>query len=323
MKNNLIEDTNGIVFSVEVLIGILILVILIGIIANITDSSNEKIFNSIENNYLEKISAETVDYLIKNPGSPENWQKLSNFNNIIPGLAIKKKNSETLINTVSFEKFNVLKDNYHQLIDNNLFKNEIHSSIAIYPINSKINPILLGNNDNNSLITNIYVSNRTVKCDFLSDYVLINLKNFNDENNLYNSNTCEHVLNKTVDENYIYICKSFKIKDSNLDYGSYYLLFEEENKNNENFWEISSPDILSNNYMTINSNEICLNDVLIEKLKNKNERILYLHFKIKKENKDEFSSVLVHIPNDLEIDDIIIDYFKEQDCYLILKTWYA
>ena len=69
-------------------------------VANLSDGLNEKILSEEELSSLEDIAIETSDYLLNNPGNPENWEEDERLNNgivsknILPGLAIKNKNVE-------------------------------------------------------------------------------------------------------------------------------------------------------------------------------------------------------------------------------------
>ena len=103
----LLKDPKGMLFSTEFLLTIILFLLIIGIVANLIDKTDEKILNSLQTNNLESLTSKVVDNLISSPGSPESWEKLSSFNNVIPGLSIQNKNKETIINTISFKKINI------------------------------------------------------------------------------------------------------------------------------------------------------------------------------------------------------------------------
>ena len=92
---NLIKDQYGLLYSSELLLSIILLIFIIGVVANLSDGLNEKILSEEEISSLEAIAIESSDYLLNNPGNPENWEDdegLKNgivSKNIIPGLAIK------------------------------------------------------------------------------------------------------------------------------------------------------------------------------------------------------------------------------------------
>lgn len=100
IMSNFIKDKYGLLYSTELLLSIILIVFIIGIMANLSDGLNERMLTEEEFSSLENIAIESSDYLLNNPGSPENWEcdeGLDNgavSSNIIPGLAIKNKNME-------------------------------------------------------------------------------------------------------------------------------------------------------------------------------------------------------------------------------------
>ena len=69
---NLIKDQYGLLHSTELLLSIILLLFIIATIANLSDNLNEKILSEEEFNTLETIAIESSDYLLNNPGNPEN-----------------------------------------------------------------------------------------------------------------------------------------------------------------------------------------------------------------------------------------------------------
>ena len=199
MIKKLIEDKYGLLYSSELLLSIILLVFIIGMIANLSDDLNERISTEEELSSLEDIAMETSDYLLNNPGNPENWEEeeaLDNgivSSNIIAGLAIKKKtidngqfygestgDDNVIANSISYRKLIKIKNNYDLLINRNLFNDSFKSSIAIYPLNSEMGPLSMGDEfgDDNVNDNNIAVVNRTVKCDFYSGFVIYDFNDF-------------------------------------------------------------------------------------------------------------------------------------------------
>ena len=72
-------------------------------------------------------------------------------------------------NAISYNKLMKIKNNYNSLVDENMFNDSVHSSMAIYPLNSKIRPIEMGydfGNENDNVNDNdIAVVNRIVQCE--------------------------------------------------------------------------------------------------------------------------------------------------------------
>ena len=100
IKSIIKNDQYGLLYSTELLLSIILLVFIIGTIVNLSDGLNEKMLSEEELSSLENTAIEASDYLLKNPGSPENWEEDEGLDddivksNIIPGLAIKNKRLE-------------------------------------------------------------------------------------------------------------------------------------------------------------------------------------------------------------------------------------
>jgi len=320
----LFKDSKGMMFSTEFLLTIVLFVVIIGIVANLMGYSDEKILNSIKTNNLESLTSKVADNLISSPGSPENWEESSNFNYVIAGLSIQNENKEIIINTISYKKINSLKTNYDTLISENIFNNEIKSSIAIYPLNEKIDPIILGDEIDYNENSNVFVANRTVKCDFLSRLALLTVNNENINENNQSKNLCNHdtidKLNHTSTSEYYWICKEFKVKKSDLEYNNYYLILDEESTKIGGFWILDNTKTKSDVENPVNSIKNDLNSYLQANLENESELIFYLHLKIPSNKK--INLCLVAIPKEMEIDDLDYAYFVPQTCEFVLKTFY-
>ncbi|AMK16180.1 hypothetical protein [Methanobrevibacter olleyae] len=355
---DLIKDKSGLLYSTELLISIILLVFILGIISNLSDDLNEKVLSEEEFSSLEDISIKTCDYLLNNPGNPENWEENENLNNgivssnIIPGLAIKNKkiennqfyskssNDEKVItNTISYNKLIKIKNNYNQLITTNLFNNSFKSSIAIYPLNNKIRPITMGygfdNNfgDENNEEGNIIVVNRTVKCDFYSNFVVYNFNDyelFRDDykrDEICNHDTNPNLTNHTSDIRTFWLCKNFRVYKKSLEEYDFYLLSDESIKNSNSYWILESLNRTNNNKERLNQEIIDLNPFFREDLENSSNEIYSIHFNTPKNNINDFKTVLVAIPknmtnNLIANDELKYDYFKSQEVNFLLKMRY-
>ncbi len=330
-----LKDSRGLTFSTNMLITLFMLILVFGAIMNIIDISSEKTMNSLEVQEIERITNEIVDILINNPGTPKHWENLYDFSIVNPGLSIENSSEvndeEFYLNTVSFKKLQILKNGeYENLITKKLFKNKIKSSISIYPINSSIDPITISDDFNNHETgsSNIIAVNRTVRCNFYSDLSIISVSNIDKINNKsYNNlNLCNHRnIEKNEhfdDEKYEWICKGFKLNKNDFEEKNYYVVFNENSVNKENYWVLDTIKNHSNDEKIINSNKINLNDQLNQFFENENSMIFYLHSKINKNNIDKYEYVLIEVPKDLDISSFNIDYFKDQDCYFIMKSYY-
>jgi hypothetical protein len=329
---------------------------MIGIIANLSDDLNEKMLTEEELSSLEAIAIESSDYLLNNPGNPENWEEdigLDNgivSKNIIPGLAIKNKNVENgeffdesasdemiMSNTISYNKLIKIKNNYDSLIGCNLFNDSVKSSMAIYPLNSKIRPIEMGydfgNEDDNVNDNDIVTVNRTVKCDFYSGFVVYNFNDFELYGDDYNKDMfCNHdtnpnLTNHSNDGRSLWVCKNFRVYKESLDEYNYYLISDESVKNSGTSWILESLNRTSENKQILNQEVIDLNPFFLDDLENSSGEIYSIHFNVDKNRVNDFKTVLVAIPNNMtdvlvSNDELSYNYFRVQDVNFVLKAGY-
>ena len=353
---NLIKDQYGLLYSSELLLSIILLIFIIGVVANLSDGLNEKILSEEEISSLEAIAIESSDYLLNNPGNPENWEDdegLKNgivSKNIIPGLAIKNKNVENgeffdesasdemiMSNAISYNKLIKIKNNYDSLVDRNLFNDSVISSMAIYPLNSEIRPIEMGydfdDENDNVNDNNIVTVNRTVKCDFYSNFVVYNFNDFELFGDDYNKDMfCNHdtnpnLTNHSNDGRTLWLCKSFRVYKESLDEYTYYLISDESVKDTGTYWILESINRTSENEKILIQEVIDLNPLLMEDLENSSDEIYSIHFNVPKNRANDFKTVLVAIPKNMT--DVLIsndglnyDYFRVQDVNFVLKAGY-
>ena len=349
---NLIKDQYGLLHSTELLLSIILLLFIIAAIANLSDSLNEKILSEEEFNTLETIAIESSDYLLNNPGNPENWEEDDGLDNgivsrnIIPGLAVKKKiidngefysesESDEMImsNSISYNKLMKVKNNYDALIDRNLLNGSYQSSIAIYPLKSKMVPLVMGNLDDNVNDNNIAVVNRTVKCDYYSSFVVYDFNDFEligddyDEDEICNHDTNPNLTNHSNDERSLWLCKNFKIYKKSLENYDYYLISDESIKNSNSYWILESLNKTNDDRQSLDQEIIDLNQVFINDLENSSEDIYSIHFNVDKNHINDFKTVLVAIPknmtnNLISNDELKYDYFNVQDVNFVMKISY-
>ncbi|MDR3223195.1 MAG: hypothetical protein LBT66_05630 [Methanobrevibacter sp.] len=298
-------DNKGVLFLSDIFILLIVSILVIGTITTIMDLSHEKILGSVESN-LERKTVGVIDNLIKNHGSPDNWD-YQNDVNTIPGLGGEN-------NTISFNKLLSLKKSYNRLMDENTFQNEIKSSIAIYPINSKISPIEFGDNENFNTISNVVSVKRLVKCDFLTRFKILDFKDDKKD-------VCINP-NHNKDG---WICKPFSVGKIDLELNDYYLLFNDKMDNN--YWSINNPSNMDEDEHLINTNSYRVTPILEKQIGNSNQMNFWIHLKLNANEINNFDGCIVAIPKDFNIDQVLVDglkfeYFQYNDCYLILKTWH-
>ena len=352
-KCNLIEDKSGLLYSTELLLSIILLVFIIGIMANLSDDLDEKVLSEEEFASLEDTAIETSDYLLNNPGNPENWEEdeaLDNgiaSSNIIAGLAIKNKkidngqfydesceDDNVIANSISYRKLIKIRNNYDLLINRNLLNNSFKSSMAVYPLNSEIGPVIMGDEfDDNVNDNNIAVVNRIVKCDFYSSFVLYDFNDLELFGEDYKKDaTCNHDTNPNLEDHAndgrsYWLCKNFRVYRKSLENYNYYLISDESIKRSNSHWILESLNRPNDNDEMLNHEVIDLNPFFLEDLENSSGEIYSIHFNVPKNNIDDFKTVLVAIPKNMT-DDLIsrnelkYDYFKVQDVNFLLKIAY-
>ena len=351
---NLIKDKYGLLYSTELLLSIILIVFIIGIMANLSDDLNGKISTAEELSSLEDIAIETSDYLLNNPGNPNNWEddeSLDNgivSSNIIPGLAIKNKyvdngqfydegsgDDNVIANSISYRKLIKIRNNYELLIDRNLFNDSFKSSMAVYPLNSEIRPLLMGDgfDDDNVNDNNIAVVNRTVKCDFYSGFVVYDFNDFElfgedyKRDEICNHDSDSKLENHSNDERSFWLCKNFRVYKKSLEEYNYFLISDESIKNSNSYWILECLNRPNDNKQMLNEELIDLNPFFSEDLENSSNEIYSIHFNVEKNHMNDFKTVLVAIPKNMT-DDLIsknelrYDYFKVQDVNFLLKIAY-
>ncbi len=348
---HLIKDQYGLLHSTELLLSIMLLLLIIAAIANLSDSLNEKILSEEEFNTLETIAIESSDYLLNNPGNPENWEDEDELNNgivsknIIPGLAVKKKKMDNgefysesksdemiMSNSISYNKLMKVKNNYDELIGRNLLNGSYQSSMAIYPLNSKIGPLVMGNLDDNVNDINIAVVNRTVKCDYYSSFVVYDFNDFELSGDDYDDEICNHdtnpnLTNHTDDGRSLWLCKNFRIYKKSLEDYNYYLISDESIKSSNSYWILESLNRTNDNGQRLDQEIIDLNSFFNNDLENSSEDIYSIHFNVDKNHINDFKTVLVAIPknmtnNLISNDELKYDYFNVQDVNFVMKISY-
>ena len=349
--NDLIKDQCGLLHSSELLLSIIILVFIIGVVANLSDGLNEKILSEEEIESLDALAIETSDYLLTNPGNPENWEEEEGLDNgivsgkIIPGLAIKNKNQKNgeffsesssdemiMSNAISYRKLIKVKSNYDALVGENLFNDNVYSSIAIYPLNSEIRPLEMGEIHDNVNDNDIAVANRTVKCDFYSQFALYNFNDFELLGEDFEDGICNHDSNPNLkshenDERSFWLCKNFRVYKESLDEYDYYLISDESVKSTGTYYILESLNRTNENKESLNQEVIELNPYFMKDMENSSGEIYSIHFNVLKNRISDFKTVLVAIPKNMT--DVLIsngeldyDYFRVQDVNFVLKVRY-
>ena len=283
-------------FTLEIVVVAIIILLILGVIAITAELTNEKISKSVESNNIEKTITETCDYLINNPGIPKNWD---DFKSKRIGLAIITEEDNVIPNSVSYFKLLELGRDYEKLATKRLFDNKFKSSMELIPLKTSLSSVKIGSGDESG---NVYSVNRLVKCEFFKKYVV---DDFSTEGK------CNH----NHDQKY-YSCNYLKLFKKNLKDFDYYLLIDDSEKNNVEYY-IDTTHYKEYNNERITNNKIYLNNKFNSLFEGEEtSSIIFIHF-----NKKNIKAVLVAVPKDFDKNKLKYDYFIMQPCNFIIKAW--
>lgn len=281
--------------AVEIAIVLAITLMITGIVLNTSELMSNKAIKSAETENTEILISEMADNLINNPGTPDNWEE---YGKGTPGLAIVNEEGEIIPNSVSYEKLMALKKNYKKLVDEKMFGSKIKTSVELIPQESSISSVKIGNSDENK---DTYSVNRLVKCDFFKNFVL---KDFQ------HGGKCNHRHSQDS-----HSCNYFKVFKGNLRSSNYYLLIDSSEKNDLEYIIDTTRVVKGRMWENPESDKIYLNDKI--NFYDDPSAVVFIHF-----NKPKVKAVLVSVPKNFNMHNLNYDYFRTNDCNLILKAWY-
>ena len=281
--------------SLEIAIVLIMFILIAGIALSLIETGNQKAVRNMINEHDELLVESVTDNLINNPGNTHDWE---GYEKGTAGLAIVNNEGEVIPNSVSYEKFLGLNSDYEKYVNQYLFKSKMKSSMELIPQESIISSVKIGNEKDSN---NVYAVNRLVKCDFYKKFVV---KDF------LNDGKCNH--NHKQDK---YSCNYFKVFKGNLRSSNYYLLFDESEKYNVKYSFGTTKDTNYNNWNSLISDKIYLNDDI--RFDNESSAVVFLHI-----DKPKAKALLVSVPKDFDKNKIKYDYFRTNECEFIVKAWY-
>lgn len=279
---------------IEIGIILIVIVMIFGVILTSVENSTEKVMKTQEINNMEKLASETLDYLINNPGIPNNWNE---YVKGTPGLAIVNVDGQTIPNSVSYAKLIALGENYEDMVYEKLLGSKIKSSIELIPQESTISSVKIGDSDEGNVI---FSTNRLVKCDFYKGYALIDFQNDGKCNK-------HHAQDK-------HSCNYFKVFSGNLRKSDYYLLVDNDEVYHLKYIVGTTSEEEAQNWQTAHSNKIYLNDKIDF---TDDSAVVFIHL-----DKPHARAVLVSVPKDFDEKFLNYDYFRTNECKLTMKAWY-
>lgn len=287
----MMDDKGNII--VEIAIVLIITLMITSIVLNTSELMTNKAITSVESENTEILINEMLDNLVNNPGIPENWEE---YGKGTPGLAIINEEGETIPNSVSYTKFMALKNNYKKLVERK-FSSKIKTSLELIPQESSISSVKIGNGDENG---DTHSVNRLVKCDFFKKFVVKDFQYGGKCNHKHSQNS--------------HSCNYFKVFKGNLRSSNYYLLINSGENDLE--YIIDTTRVVKGRFWeNPGSDKIYLNDKI--NFYDDPSAVVFIHF-----NKPNVKAVLVSVPKNFNMRNLNYDYFRTNDCNLILKAWY-
>ena len=281
--------------SIEIGIILIMIVLISGIVLSLSEMSTQKVMKETQKEEIEMMVNTAADSMINNPGNPDNWE---NNQRGTPGLAIINEEGQVIPNSISYAKFCALAKNYEKLITQKLFNSKIKTSMELIPMKSSISSVKIGYDDD---VKNIYSANRIVKCDFYKKYVL---KDFEIPGK------CNHNHDKNS-----HSCNYFKVFKGNLRESDYYLLIDEDEKNDLNYIVDTTRVVKQRYWEPLESEKIYLNEKI--DFYEDSSAIVFIHF-----DKPNAKAVLISVPKNFDEDNLKYDYFKTTECEFILRAWH-
>lgn len=286
-------DSRG-TLTLEIAVIMIILIMIAGIVLSLSEISTHKIAKQSENEHIQTLIEESIVNLINNPGTPSNWEVHKKGT---PGLAIVNEEGQIIPNSVAYSKFLALGSNYEKYVTKILFNSKIKTSLELIPHESTISSVKIGGDAGSR---NVHSVNRLVKCDFFKKYVL---KDFQ----------LEGECNRNHDQD-SHSCNYFKVFKGNLRASDYYLLTDEREQNELKYYMDSTRVVKSKSWQPIYDDVIYLNDEI--NFYDDSSSIVFIHL-----DKPDAKAVLVSVPKNFDRNNLKYDYFRTNECELILKAW--
>ena len=287
-------DNKGTI-AIELAITLILIVLIFGVILSISEMSTQKIAKETEKEHIDTIINRAADYLINNPGNPNNWNENEKGT---PGLAIVNEEGDTIPNSISYFKLMALKNGYDKLVTKKMFDSKVKTSMELTPKKSSISSVKIGSDAKSE---NVFSANRYAVCDFYKKYVIKDFKN---------PGKC----NRDHDQK-SHSCNYIKVFKGNFESSDYYLLMDESEKYNLSYSIDTTRVVKLKGWQTLSSDKIYLNDEIL--FYDDNNAIAFIHF-----DKKSPDAVLVSVPKNFDKNYLKYDYFRTNECEFTLRGWY-
>ena len=322
-KRDFKKDNRAQIFSLDVLLALIIITVILGISADAMDMVSYKAQDYSSRLSLEKVTSDAADTLIKSSGSPDKWEEYEISGSTVPGLA-KKEENRTVPNTLSFVKILKLKDNYAPLMYGNILPYGVRSSMAIYPIDPSLSPIIVMNDTVQEGACEVAVANRTVLCEFIHISAVIKIGRLKDQQWSEEGEVCPHANHnqnnsKTGDSGWT--CHHFNVTAGDLNSTDFYVVTDLATVADSAMWEIDRAETQVDCNWKFNKGPILVNDKIAAVMGNDTNAVLWFHV-LNGDSRDNFDSYVIGVPRGTPLDDVKLNYLGPQPCFFVLKVWY-
>lgn len=328
------EENRGMVFSIDLMLALIIITVLLGVSADAMDIVGWKIQDYSYTNSLERITMGGADMLIKNPGSPENWEELGNFGGVTPGLAdVDPVTMKVHPNTLSVRKINCLKESYDELMMGRVIPSYCNSSLTICPVDQSMEPITMGTL-NISTSTDIMAVNRSVLCNFFNTTIIVFIDAIQYNSSLseqkYGGYQCQHQDIKGKSDHLKvdyrsqkpgWTCYPFRVTQDMLNSTDFYVMTDPVHITDSSaIWIIDCPENTTEDVHFFSNTPILVNDRISEFLGNKTTTVLWVHVFSCGNPEKTFNTYLAGFPKGTPMEMVKIQYLNPQPCYFIFKV---
>lgn len=321
-------DNIGFVFTIDVMLAMILIVVILGFSADSMDITENKIHDYISEQSFQRAVGDIADTLIKTPGNPENWENNKNLNRATPGLA-EIKDQRVVANTLSMNKILALKNN--PKIMEKMIPEGMSYNLVINPVDPSLPSIPVINKRVPNTSSDVYTVNRTILCDYerIQLYARINMDTIKNSDEL-NSFICPHsflMYNKHERPDFRikksgWICVPFKIRQEDLRSKELYLITDPPFlKDGCAEWLVNRPDDLTGSMQKFVQAPLKINDRISKVLKSDNEAILVLHIRTSGDPFKTFNVYLIGVQPGTEKENLRLEYIDPVPAYFILKLW--
>jgi len=313
-------EYDGQALSLDLMLGFVIITVIIGISADAMDIASYKMQDYSSGTFLEKITTDAADILVKSSGSPENWETHNFDQDTVPGLA--KRDPETgkpVPNTISINKINKLKENYGNMIYGQILPRGVNSSMMLYPSNDSFVPISIMNSTPPADVYEVAAVNRTVLLDFMHLKVVI----YSITHKIASGEECANPNHKWDNSSGKpeWACKHFNITREELLSSDFYIITH-GNVVNSARWIIDKANGHNSTENSFAPAPILVNDKLTEILGNDSKANLWLHIRTAGTPGNSYDCYVVSVPKGTAADMVDIKYLDSGPWFFVLSVWY-